>query len=250
MTFTSLSRDRRQRCTLNAYCFFALKTFPPPLELPWPHTHWKHSSKPPWPSRAVYLLVCGRAGSWKQNKYRRFQSRRGAYFVDCTDTQTSSLFTVYSLKTQRIIQKNCVKGPPVLTVLLRIARITFGESLRETRSLFFVLYCHFWAEIISMVRHMYVRRSPKWTVLPASACYSQRGEWAAFTLSCSHSFGLILNISGSKTETRKAEFSCFIFVCNLQMLFLPFQKDWYTKKLKKKKRSLFWSLRALAVVWV
>lgn len=97
-----------------------------------------------------------------------------------------------------------------------------------------VLYCHFWAEIISTVRHMYVRRSPKWTVLPASACYSQRGEWAAFTLSCSHSFGLILNISGSKTETRKAEFSCFIFVCNLQMLFLPFQKDWYTKKQKKK----------------
>lgn len=113
-----------------------------------------------------------------------------------------------------------------------------------------VLYCHFWAEIISTVRHMYVRRSPKWTVLPASACYSQRGEWAAFTLSCSHSFGLILNISGSKTETRKAEFSCFIFVCNLQMLFLPFQKDWYTKKQKKKRRSLFWSLRALAVVWV
>lgn len=30
MTFTSMSRDRRQRCTLNAYCFFALKTFPLP----------------------------------------------------------------------------------------------------------------------------------------------------------------------------------------------------------------------------
>lgn len=29
-TFTSMSRDRRQRCTLNAYCFFALKTFPLP----------------------------------------------------------------------------------------------------------------------------------------------------------------------------------------------------------------------------
>lgn len=147
--------------------------------------------------------------------------------------------------------KNCAKGPPVLTVLSRIARSTFRRKFERDPVFVCVLYCHFWAEIISMVRHMYVRRSPKWTVLPASACYSQRGEWAAFTLSCSHSFGLILNISGSKTETRKAEFSCFIFVCNLQMLFLPFQKDWYTKKQnEKKRRSLFWSLRALAVVWV
>ncbi len=84
--------------------------------------------------------------------------------------------------------------------------------------------------------HMYVWQNPKWTVLPASACYSQRGEWAAFTLSCSHSFGLILNISGSKTETRKAKFSCFTFVCNLQMLFLPFQK---TDKKKKKPILIF-----------
>lgn len=230
-----------------------LKHFPSPLGAALTPHPPKHSSKPPWPSRAVYLLVCGRAGSWKQNKYRGYQSRRGAYFVDCTDTQTSSLFTVYSLKnsTQCTIQKNCAKEPPVLTVLSRIARSTFRRKFERDPVFVCVLYCHFWAEIISTVRHMYVRRSPKWTVLPASACYSQRGEWAAFTLSCSHSFGLILNISGSKTETRKAEFSCFIFVCNLQMLFLPFQKDWYTKKQnEKKRRSLFWSLRALAVVWV
>lgn len=71
----------------------------------------------------------------------------------------------------------------------------------------------------------------------ASACYSQRGEWAAFTLSCSHSFGLILNISGSKTETRKAKFSRFIFVCNLQMLFLPFQTTEKRKKTKEKKKK-------------
>lgn len=60
---------------------------------------------------------------------------------------------------------------------------------------------------------------PKVNWTSASVCSSQRVEWAAFTLSCFHSFGLILNISESKTETRK--FLCFLCVCNLQMLFLP-----------------------------
>lgn len=48
----------------------------------------------------------------------------------------------------------------------------------------------------------------------------------------------ILSISGSKTETRRAKFSCFIFVRNLQMLFLPFQKT-EGKKEKKQNRSAF-----------
>lgn len=78
---------------------------------------------------------------------------------------------------------------------------------------------------------------PKVNCTPSVGVLFTKRRVGGVTLSCSHSFGLILNISGSKTETRKAEFSCFIFVCNLQMLFLPFQKDWYTKKNRKKKKK-------------
>lgn len=72
----------------------------------------------------------------REYKYCRYQSRQGAYFVDCTNIKTSSLFTVYGLRTQCIIQK-CMKSSnicsfrlPVLTVLLRIAHSTIRPSLR------------------------------------------------------------------------------------------------------------------------
>lgn len=59
--------------------------------------------------------------------------------------------------------------------------------------------------------HAYTWQLLKWTVLSATVCSPQQGEWAAFTLSCS--FGLILNIWGSKSTTRKAKsFACF-FIC-------------------------------------
>lgn len=58
--------------------------------------------------------------------------------------------------------------------------------------------------------HAYIWQLLKWTVLSTAVCSPQQGEWAAFTLSCS--FGLILNICGSKTVTRKAKFFvCFLF---------------------------------------
>lgn len=93
-------------------------------------------------------------------------------------------------------------------VLLRIAR----SAKFESQSLLFVSILSLLSQdyFLWFVTCSYGRTQSK---LPASASHAQRGEWAAFTLSCAHSFGLILNMSGSKTENKKGQVVHALYLC-------------------------------------
>lgn len=71
-------------------------------------------------------------------EFCKYHRRQGAYVADCTNIETSSLDTIYSLKKTQCVIQNCMKGtnicssrPPILTVFLRIAHSTVRQSLRD-----------------------------------------------------------------------------------------------------------------------
>lgn len=91
-----------------------------------------------------------------------------------------------------------------------------SEKLKEGFFFYLFVLTLSLLSLVLVAPRMCVRQNPEWTPLAALARYSQRGKWAAFTPSCSYSFAVVLNISGSKRKKNKqdrASFFCKLHVC-------------------------------------